>query len=517
MQNRLSIPLASLLVLALGACADPVTSPERGGAAVRFAAAASEAKSSLDLIETDLDAGLLDREHANRYRQYAVSAPSKLPAKYRSRGIGKDATYSMVRLARDWDALSPATQQEILDLRAKGFGTLQETRETAHFVLHYTTQGNHAVPVQDGDGNGTPDFIDVAMQSLERSWTVEVAQLGYPAPIGTPAQKMHIYYQDMAYYGYCSPIDVQLLATSPVYLGTAAAYMVVENDFQGFPYNDEDRTGTETVRSGALKVTHAHEFMHAVQFAINVYQGGWLMESHATWAEDAVYGGVNDWHWYVPSFLATPDYPLFSRYLYGAAFFQHWLAETRGPDVLREVWLAARYASAADAVRSVAFGGSWEGIKAFAPAEYLLDLEDWQREATTVVPNPQNRIRAAHATYPVSVAVGPSTNRTANRAPWGTGANFIEFTSSASGTLTLTFDGEDGFAWRAFAIATPLHGGGPVLTELVLDAGSAGSATIAGLGTRFARVTLAPTIAGREGAEVPYAYGATLATAVAGK
>jgi hypothetical protein len=61
-------------------------------------------------------------------------------------------------------------------------------------------------------------------------------------------------------------------------------------------------TGTETIRTGALKVTQAHEFMHALQFNINVYQSGWLMESHATWAEDAVYDGINDWHWYINRF-----------------------------------------------------------------------------------------------------------------------------------------------------------------------------------------------------------------------
>ena len=65
-----------------------------------------EAKSSLDLIEDDYAAGLLDRDNASRYRQYAVSAPGKLPAKYRSAAIGKDATLSMVQIAREWDQLS---------------------------------------------------------------------------------------------------------------------------------------------------------------------------------------------------------------------------------------------------------------------------------------------------------------------------------------------------------------------------------------------------------------------------
>lgn len=510
--RRHFLVFVSLAAFGVTACSE--SEPTGPGAAFvpAFAAAAAAEKSALELIEEDIDGGLLDRENGNRYRQYAVSAPSKLPAKYRTGGIGKDATYSMVRMAREWDELSASTKQEILDLQASGFGKLKETRETPHFVLHYTLQGNHAVPAQDGDRNGTPDFIDVAMQSLEQTWSTEVVQLGYPSPVGTPAQKFHVYYQDLAYYGYCMPTNVELTATSPVYSGTASAYMVIENDFYGFPPNDEDRTGREPIRSGALKVTQAHEFMHAVQFAINVYQSGWLMESHATWAEDAVYDGVNDWHWYVRSFLATPDYPIFSRYVYGAAFFQNWLTETRGTDVVRQVWFAARSASAADAVRNVAFGGSWEGMKAFAPAEYTLDLDDYDARATSVIPVPRNLVRATHTTYPVNEYVAPSTNKVANRAPWGLGANFIDFMPAGAGTITLSFDGMDGYAWRAYAVATPAGGGPPVITEIPLDAASAGSISINGFGTRFAKIALAPTIAGREGVAVPYGYGASVSS-----
>lgn len=458
---------------------------------------------SLDLIEGDYTAGLLDRNNANRYRQYAVSAAEKLPAKYRSTAIGKDATWSMLQMALEWDNLSAPTQQEILDLQANGFGQLKETAETEHFVLHYTTQGAHAVPAVDANGNGRSDFIDVAAESYERIWDVEIEQLGYPAPKGTPQAKFHVYFQNLRlYYGYTA-------ALQPIENGTAGAYIVVENDFaEGFPPNDEDVTGLEPVRSGAQKVTNAHEFMHASQFNINLFQSGWLFESHATWAEDIVYDGLNDWRWYINRFLAMPDFPLFSRFVYGSAFFQHWVSENFGLDVPRQIWFAGRTKSTADAVRDVVFGGSWEGMKAFAPAEYLLDLSDFTRDPPSVVPLPRNFIRAVHSTYPVSVTVPPSKGNVINRAPWGLGANFVEFLPGGGGTLTLSFDGTDGFAWRAFAVATASNGRSSVL-PIALDGGAAGSITIAGLGTRWARVTLVPTIADRPGAEVPYAYAAT--------
>ena len=472
-------------------------------------------KTSLDLIEDDYAAGLLDKNNVNRYREYAVSRPDKLPAKYRSAEKGKDATYSMVLMARDWDQLSAATKQEILDIRANGFSQLKETVTTPHFVLHYTTQGNEAVPAQDNNGNGISDFIDVAAESWETVWNREITQLGYPTPVGTPNLKFHVYYRDLrSYYGVTYPDNVVLQRTSPVPQGIASAYIVVENDFaEGFPPNDEDVTGNEVIRSGALKVTQAHEFMHAIQFNINVYQSGWLFESHATWAEDAVYDGINDWHWYINRFLINPDVPVFNRYVYGSAFFMNYLSETYGVDVTRRIWLQARTATTPDAVRLAAFGGSWEPMKDFAPAEYLLDISDFTTDGESVIPLPTRLfISAVHSTYPVQVDVPASTNKEANRAPWGLGANFVDFVATARGDLTITFNGQDGAEWRGAVVATPVRASGSgTVTPMTLAAGSfEGSITVSGFGTRWAKVTLVPSIVDNVSREVPYSYSATV-------
>jgi hypothetical protein len=512
-------PTAFLLLAgALAACTDepqPITGPSsRSATAPLFAAqGVGNGKTSLDLIEDDYAAGALDKENANRYRAYAVLAPEKLPPKYRSSVIGKDATESMVRQALDWDGLSKSTQQEILELRANGFANMKNTFVTKHFALHYSTvSASDAVPDLDANRNAVPDYIEVAAQSWEDIWQRLVVELGYPAPKGvTTDNKFHVYFDKIPYYGYCAPTNVELEGVSPVPVGTASAYIVVNNDFYGFPPNDEDRTGAEIIRSGALKATQAHEFMHALQFAINVYGSGWLMESHATWAEDAVYDDINDWHWYINTFLATPDLPIFRRYLYGAAYFQNYLSERYGVDAMRQIWFAHRTRTAPNAIRDVAFGGSWEAMKAFAPAEYLHDISDFTTDQPSVVESfrpLRSLTRAAHSSYPVSVTVPASTNREANRAPWGLGANFVDFTK-ASGSLTLTFDGTDGFAWRAYVVATSANGKASVL-PITLDGAAAGSITIDGMGTRWSKATLAVTIADLPGVAVPYSYGATV-------
>jgi len=503
------------------ACSDEPTAPVAAESATpRFAAGGNgngNGPSSLDLIEDDYAGGLLDKENANRYREYAVSAPQKLPQKYQSSERGKDATYSMVQMAKDWSSLSAATRKEIKDLRANGFGNLKGVRETTHFVLHYTTQGDWAVPSVDADRNGHPDFIDAAAKSWEEVYAREVGQLGYAAPKltttadGEVANKFQVYFKDMPYYGYCVPENISYTPVDGFPSGTASAWIVVENDFAGFPPNDVDVTGTETIRTGALKVTQAHEFMHALQFNINVYQSGWLMESHATWAEDAVYDDINDWHWYINRFLASPSLPIFNRYVYGSAFFQNWLSESYGVDVQRKIWQAAKSKSAVEAVKSVAFGDSWDPFATFAWDQATLKISDFTTDTpSSIQPKPSTLLRATHASYPVDVTIPEATKQVANGAPYGLGANYVEFTpGSASGSLTVTFNGADGYAWRASAIVFG-NGGSSVVTIPLQSGSSAGSVVISGFGKQVSRVLLAATIADRSGVQVAYSYGASV-------
>jgi len=104
---RLSRRLAPLFAgaLLLAACQDEPTVPISSATVTPRLAAGGNGNgngpSSLDLIEDDYAIGLLDKDNANRYREYAVSAPDKLPQKYRSSAYGKDATYSMVQMAQE--------------------------------------------------------------------------------------------------------------------------------------------------------------------------------------------------------------------------------------------------------------------------------------------------------------------------------------------------------------------------------------------------------------------------------
>ena len=59
-----------------------------------------------------------------------------------------------------------------------------------------------------------------------------------------------------------------------------------------------------------MQVTVAHEYNHILQFNYDVFEDVWLFEDTATWAEEQVYPGINDYLNYLPGVrgqAAGPD------------------------------------------------------------------------------------------------------------------------------------------------------------------------------------------------------------------
>jgi hypothetical protein len=154
------------------------------------------------------------------------------------------------------------------------------------FRLNYVTTGSNAVPTADVNSNGVPDYVEKAALYADQSYQLQVLQQGFRDPIGpTPYQ---IYFEDLSYYGYTQPSG-----------GTT--FIVVHNNFVDFPPNDDP----EGDILGALKVTIAHEFKHAIQYATNQWTGDagrvdWV-EMDATMMEEVTFPVVNDYYNYLNS------------------------------------------------------------------------------------------------------------------------------------------------------------------------------------------------------------------------
>ncbi|MEO1022204.1 MAG: T9SS type A sorting domain-containing protein [Bacteroidota bacterium] len=156
------------------------------------------------------------------------------------------------------------------------------------FRLEYSTTGVNAVPALDENTNGVPDYIEEAGIAADFSFNRQINELGHtnPIPDGTVYT---IRFENLnGVYGF---------ATGSGSISGPRTLFVVDNDFVGFPVND-DPDGDQL---GALRVTIAHEFKHAIQFADNDWNGNSdrYAEMDATLMEEVVYDQVNDYYNYI--------------------------------------------------------------------------------------------------------------------------------------------------------------------------------------------------------------------------
>ena len=161
------------------------------------------------------------------------------------------------------------------------------TSASGKFVCTYETTGDNAVPTADADENGVPDYVEWAAISADSTYNHLITRLGYTDPI-PEGSTYDMSFEELNFYGYTQTISSN---------GGPGTNIVIENDFVGFPDND-DPDGNQR---GALRVTVAHEFKHAIQFTQNNFEGDsdqWV-EMDATLVEEVVYDEVNDYYNYL--------------------------------------------------------------------------------------------------------------------------------------------------------------------------------------------------------------------------
>ena len=173
---------------------------------------------------------------------------------------------------------------------------------TTNFCIHWVTTTTDAPSLRDRNHNHKPDYVDNVKSVMTTVWNKEINNLGYRKPLkdgnsgshhgGNPNQKIDIYLQDVGsqgLYGYCTSDDPRFSQQSNV-----SAYCVFDDNFSKnqFP-------GVHGV--SALKVTAAHEFNHAIQFAYDVREDRWFLEATATNMEATVYPAIHDNYQYFSS------------------------------------------------------------------------------------------------------------------------------------------------------------------------------------------------------------------------
>ena len=160
---------------------------------------------------------------------------------------------------------------------------------SGRFRLHYSTTGEDSVPAGDENSNGVPDFIDKAAFYADSVWRHEVWRLGFRNPVTDNMPPYEIYFTSEVgdYYGVTQSSG-----------NAHGSYMKLHPTYENFPPNTDE----EGNYLGALKVSLAHEFKHAIHFLYDEFGynqiSNWL-EMDATLMEEEVFDDVNDYYNYL--------------------------------------------------------------------------------------------------------------------------------------------------------------------------------------------------------------------------
>jgi hypothetical protein len=218
--------------------------------------------------------------------------------------------------------------------------------ELGHVRVHYVTTSTDAVPDDDADQDGTPDYVQEVAERAETAWEDLVAR-GFRAPVPDGGlvpddggdDRFDIYLRDLEL------ADGNFVAESctdePV---RCAGFFAMENDLAGFGYAS---------REEGLSVLTSHELFHAVQSAYAPDTATAWSEGTAVWNEEQTFPDQGDYERLLPYFLSRMYRP-FERggggfgdpYPYGAAVWPTFLDERYGDGTVRRTWEACAEAGA---------------------------------------------------------------------------------------------------------------------------------------------------------------------------
>ncbi|MGH2700328.1 MAG: MXAN_6640 family putative metalloprotease [Actinomycetota bacterium] len=222
---------------------------------------------------------------------------------------------------------------------------------TSNLCVHYVTSGAHQVDTTDADANGLPDYVDTVVTVMQQQvWNEEIGKYGFRKPKGDRAsdnnggnRKIDFYLGQLGnrqLYGYCTSDDpnVDRAINGSYRFSDMSAYCVLDNDYSPAEYPEQNPLKN-------LQVTGAHEFFHAVQFAYDLFEDLWILESSATWIEDEVFDDINDNLQFLnpSSAMRTPRVPLdygdpSTGFPYGNFIFWRYASEKFDRRVVKQVW-----------------------------------------------------------------------------------------------------------------------------------------------------------------------------------
>lgn len=337
----------------------------------------------------------------------------------------------------------------------------------------------------------SPGWARTTLRVLERVWQLEVERLGFRPPLPDGRRggdtRFDVYLAELGadgLFGYCAPER-----KDPEYGYLASGYCVLDQDFARAQYRRRPLA--------SLRVTAAHEFFHALQYAYDYDEDRWFMEATATWMEEQIADAVNDNRRYLAAGqLVVPEEPLDTYEpgllnQYGNWVFFEFLSNRLGRGVVRRFWeTAGAYQGAPDAYSTQALnrvlarrGGLEHWYPRFVaanlrPRASYAEARHWppprsraRVRLTRAEPTARRRTRIDHLSARIFVVRPRPTGRR-----W---------------SLRIGIDGPGRVSDPAVAVALPRSKGRSRTVFVPLDATGRGSRSIRlGAGVRVVRIAL---------------------------
>ncbi len=220
------------------------------------------------------------------------------------------------------------------------------------FRIHFTRSGPDAVPLEDSNNNGLPDFVEAGLDALTTAWRTFADTMGYRVPPrdglvgGSDAVDVYLHdlsqagEQGLGWYGRTVP-ETRISAMTPERF---TAWMEMDNDFSA---DDRNRNGNPvfaTTGIDGLRVTCSHELHHVFQigsYGVTDVQR-MVYELTSTWMEIRTLPNVPDWVTYSKRLFETPAaWPMSETsssagYVWG--FFGNILHQNGNDAILRTAW-----------------------------------------------------------------------------------------------------------------------------------------------------------------------------------
>ncbi len=265
---------------------------------------------------------------------------------------------------------------------------VEQSLGSEHFLIHFTTEGQDAVP--------SMDYVSQILQTLEYVWEKEIDLFGWIAPPPDGAiggdSRYDVYLQEILAddtFGYTEAsegIDGDNPNSPQQELRASASYLVLDNDYAG---SDDFSVGTFDPLD-VMRTTAAHEFNHSIQFGYDAEEpADWLWEATATWMQDEVYDEINDSYEDLLAVFKSPDTCQIAyggeertedeNHWYGEWIFLRYISERYGSWTVRAIWEQAVKLDGYEAIATALAGQNTsleEVFPAFSIALLTRDFEE---------------------------------------------------------------------------------------------------------------------------------------------